>query len=135
MKSLDISSRKVSQGPLIISIIMMTVLFIDFYFSTIANIIVPFAESYYGLHLLIMIIATIAGLIIYFLNNSFCNSEGKELRILRNTKNNSRYSIGLYALGIILLDILLENKYYTINIISIVTISYSCSIRASLWVS
>lgn len=115
---------------------MMTVLFIDFYLSTIANIIVPFSESFYGLSIfLIMIIASI-GASHYFLNKLFVIVKGNRNAFSKYKKIIRVIQLILYALGIILLiNILLQNKYYTINIISIVTISYSCSIVASLLVS
>ena len=136
MKSLDISPGIVSQGPLIIAVIMMTILFIDFYLSTIANIIVPFAESFYGLSLFsIMIIASITASH-YFLNKLFVIVKGNRTAFSKYKKVIRVIQLILYALGIMLLiDILLANKYYSINIISIVTISYSCSIVASLLVS
>ena len=115
---------------------MMTVLFIDFYLSTIANIIVSFAESFYGLSIfLLMIIASIAASH-YFLNKLFVMVKGNGTAFSKYKKIIRVIQLFLYALGIILLiNILLENKYYTINIISIVTISYSCSIVVSLLVS
>ncbi len=114
----------------------MTVLFTDFYLSTIANIIVPFAESFYGLSIFsIMIIASIVASH-YLLNKLFVIMKGNRTAFSKYKKIIRVIQLFLYALGIILLiGIILENKYYTINIISLVTISYSCSIVASLLVS
>ena len=114
MKSLDISSKNPSHSPLIIAIIMMTVLFIDFYLSTIANIIVPFSESFYGLSIfLIMIIASI-GASHYFLNKLFVIVKGNRTAFSKYKKVIRVIQLILYALGIMLLiDILLANKYYS----------------------
>jgi len=128
--------KKVSQVPLIIAIILVIVLFTDFYLSTIINIIVPFAESVYGLSIFsILILASIVGSH-YFLNKLFVMMKDNRTAFNKYKKIIRVIQLLLYALGIILLiGILLESKVYTVNIISIVTISYSCSIVASLLAS
>ncbi len=116
--------------------IFITLLFVDFYLSSITDVATNFVQTAVGglLFGILMILSLLASLLVM---NSIWKIVHKKKSVF------SQYKILFQAMQLILyslsafllIDIILEHKYYTINLTSMVVVSYGSSIVMSLIVS
>ena len=115
-----------------LAIFLIVLLFVDFYLSTMSNIVVPFAESIYVILLFTFIVFVAIFVSNYLLNKLFNLMEGRRTTIQRFKWPIRIMQYSIYAIVIsIIIQILIFNEYFTLSLISVVTISYSCSIIKS----
>lgn len=120
-----------------ISIISFIVLiFIDAYISSITDVTVDFIQSPSGISLFLFLfgLSLVGGFII--LNNIFSILKEKK-SIFSRYKNWLRImQVAIYILSAVLLvDMLVSSKYSTINLTSIVIVSYGSTVLMSIFVS
>ena len=120
-----------------ISIIFFIVLiFIDAYVSSITDVTVDFIQSPSGISLFLFLfgLSLVGGFII--LNNIFSILKEKK-SIFSRYKNWLRImQVAIYILSAVLLvDMLVSSKYSTINLTSIVIVSYGSTVLMSIFVS
>ena len=94
-----------------------------------SNIIVPFAESTYGILLFAMMLIVVIISSNYLLNKLFKLMESRRTAMHRFKRIIRLMQYSIYAIAVsILIQILFFNEYFTLSVILVVTISYSCSI-------
>ena len=113
----------------------IVLLFVDFYVSSITDVAVSFIQSAFGFGLFLTILTSTLVASFLVINKVFTIIKGKS-SFEKLAKMLRAVQIVIYSLLIILLlDMFIDNQYFTISLTSIMVVSYGSSVLMSIFVS